>query len=930
MGMTGSLVLAPVSSPIYIAAETLNLELNSESNDTLTEKHLDYSGFSNLLSETSRLFLDEITISEKEQIFSIHFPNIDTFEIEITEDLLVDSYVSEETGKLIYIIKTSFVEENNLPISVRITSDSEVLVLDIAPFFSNEAAVEEKIKVDSLVVNPRVENNDMIEDEPAVEQNIEEVEFEKEKVEYVEVEEGLVEEEKEEQERLVEEKKEEIEEVEEIIEEKKEEKEKVVEEIEIIKPQKKLVQMRSVVPEIKYDTISKTTKVDYYGRINNNNTGIYTLPKTLEGAKLVTSYVYNNYDVRITEEVTTENAVFSKLTLAKNGQTVGWINKDDLTLYSGITAQKSVDLYGLVKPNNEGIYTTPRGTYQSLLYTKYLYNNKYYRVVEEAHTSAGVFYLLKTADLSKEIGWINKNDLSLHGSKVIENYGTIKPGNKGIYTQPKLIVGSKLITSYLYNGKNVKISEIMTINGVEFGKAVHPETNAFLGWIEIKDINFYTNIHWIESINLFGTVKNNNTGIYTLPKGSYKGVLVTNYVYNGKSLKITEKASTQAGIFYKLVDYNDKLIGWIHANDVSETNFISDSRKLTLISKVKPKNAGIYTNPKGSHNSVLVTSYVYNNKNVQVVEEVSTLNGVFYKINNLDTGTPIGWINKNDVSIVSDSSTAKLVNYSGKVLQNNKGIYTLPQGTPGAKLVTSYVYNNKRFNVIEEMITSTGAYAKLAHTDSKQVVGWINKDDLEIRNVVFLDIGHGGSDPGAQYYGISEKDLNFKVGKLVQQKLESEGYFVILSRTNDTFVDHSTERSALANKSGADIFVSIHHNAMPGNSTVSGIETFYYEYDPNYQPKINKDMHNDSNRLLKSAQLANAIHSMLITDTGSFDRGVKRETFAVLRETALPAVLLELGFMSNRNELDKLTSGNYQNTLASSVVKGINSFFKMQ
>ena len=193
---------------------------------------------------------------------------------------------------------------------------------------------------------------------------------------------------------------------------------------------------------------------------------------------------------------------------------------------------------------------------------------------------------------------------------------------------------------------------------------------------------------------------------------------------------------------------------------------------------------------------------------------------------------------------------------------------------------------------------------------------------------VFIDVGHGGSDSGANYYGVKEKDLNLQIAKRVDKHLKALGFKVILSRTSDVFIDHKTDRSKMANESGADIFISLHNNAMPGNSYVNGIETFWYEYDPDYQPAINKSMHNDPNRLLKSQQLANAVQNALISATGAFDRGVQRDTFAVLRETSLPAILVEFGFMSNQTELNKLKTASYQETLAKALANGVAKYFQ--
>lgn len=195
------------------------------------------------------------------------------------------------------------------------------------------------------------------------------------------------------------------------------------------------------------------------------------------------------------------------------------------------------------------------------------------------------------------------------------------------------------------------------------------------------------------------------------------------------------------------------------------------------------------------------------------------------------------------------------------------------------------------------------------------------------KKVIYLDAGHGGSESGASYYGAQEKNLNLSVAKKVQSRLEKLGHKVIMSRKTDkriTLIDRAKE----ANKSGADIFVSVHHNAMPRNSSVKGIETYYYEYNSKYQPQINKDLHNDPRRLKESAELASEIHKALINNTGATNRGIKRNTFAVLRETKMPAVLLELGYMSSPVEIAKLKTNSYQNKLADAVANGVHRYFR--
>ncbi|MFC3928465.1 GBS Bsp-like repeat-containing protein [Streptococcus caprae] len=194
-----------------------------------------------------------------------------------------------------------------------------------------------------------------------------------------------------------------------------------------------------------------------------------------------------------------------------------------------------------------------------------------------------------------------------------------------------------------------------------------------------------------------------------------------------------------------------------------------------------------------------------------------------------------------------------------------------------------------------------------------------------INKIVYLDAGHGGSDPGATYFGVTEKSLNLSIQNLVKAKLEEQGYQVVLTRSTDTFVG-LLERSQAVNASLSDLFISIHFNAS-GSTATNGIETYYYEYDANYQPAINKTYHNNAERLSRSAYLAQAIQNATVVNTGAANRGVLRNTFAVLRETTAPAILVELGYMSNTEEAKKLPQASYQEKLANGIVSGILNYY---
>ena len=231
--------------------------------------------------------------------------------------------------------------------------------------------------------------------------------------------------------------------------------------------------------------------------------------------------------------------------------------------------------------------------------------------------------------------------------------------------------------------------------------------------------------------------------------------------------------------------------------------------------------------------------------------------------------------------------------------------------------------------IVDASGKNIGFGATSADVVAPKIIGSASRGNYDVLNkVVYLDAGHGGYDPGASYFGISEKSLTLAIQSRVKAKLEAERYQVVTTRTSDTYVD-LTDRSRAANASESDIFVSIHINAS-GSSAAQGIETYYYQPYAEYPSRINATYHANPTRLSMSDTLANAIQSSLINATGAQNQGVKRQTFAVLRETTAPAVLLELGFLSNPQEAARLNTSAYQETLANAIVAGIKSYYEKE
>jgi N-acetylmuramoyl-L-alanine amidase len=171
---------------------------------------------------------------------------------------------------------------------------------------------------------------------------------------------------------------------------------------------------------------------------------------------------------------------------------------------------------------------------------------------------------------------------------------------------------------------------------------------------------------------------------------------------------------------------------------------------------------------------------------------------------------------------------------------------------------------------------------------------------------IVIDPGHGGKDTGAiSYTGKYEKNFNLTIAKKISQLLaKDERIKVTLTRTKDVFIGLD-ERVNLANEMGADLFVSIHGNQYVKSST-KGVETYFTRDD--------------------SRQLALILHRAVLQSTGFLDRDVRRDYFRVTRNTTMPAVLLELGYLSNRTDEATLFRNSIQDKIASNLSKAIIKF----
>lgn len=181
---------------------------------------------------------------------------------------------------------------------------------------------------------------------------------------------------------------------------------------------------------------------------------------------------------------------------------------------------------------------------------------------------------------------------------------------------------------------------------------------------------------------------------------------------------------------------------------------------------------------------------------------------------------------------------------------------------------------------------------------------------------IVIDPGHGGKDQGAHKKNPSyqEKDLTLSTAKLLAMYLNQMGYNTIVTRDTDTFIPLDA-RSCFANSNGADLFLSVHYNAA-ASADAHGVEVFYFKEDK------------DRDRVVASKSLADAVLGRIITQTNAKSRGVKHGNLAVVRETEMPAILIEGGFLTNSEELKNIQNPQYRSILARGIALGVRDFIK--
>lgn len=210
-------------------------------------------------------------------------------------------------------------------------------------------------------------------------------------------------------------------------------------------------------------------------------------------------------------------------------------------------------------------------------------------------------------------------------------------------------------------------------------------------------------------------------------------------------------------------------------------------------------------------------------------------------------------------------------------------------------------------------------------------------------NTIVLDAGHGGHDPGASHFGLKEKHLTLEIVKQLRSRLREAGLTVVMTRESDRFIPLSG-RPNLANRLPADLFVSVHVNANSSRH-VSGVEVYYprvSEVPPTapWPPSVSLTEVGIPSTTVKqvlwdlvlgrtrahSRRLAASICQSMRRELRVACRGTRPARFVVLREAWMPAVLVEVGYMTNRAEAARLGMPAYRQAIAHAIADGIASY----
>lgn len=279
-------------------------------------------------------------------------------------------------------------------------------------------------------------------------------------------------------------------------------------------------------------------------------------------------------------------------------------------------------------------------------------------------------------------------------------------------------------------------------------------------------------------------------------------------------------------------------------------------------------------------------------------------------------GAEVEWVPDMAQVVVRKGEDVILLTLGSATAYVNDQARGLPDGVPA----TMVSYEGQGYTMVplrffSETLGCRVDWEQPSYTASMTRTGYIGQDLASLltpldtpvdpgKYLIALDAGHGGPWSGAYYEETAEKDLNLSMVLKLDRILRALGYNTILTRQGDEDVGLKA-RSVIANNADADIFVSIHCNAAPQVPDFQGLYVYHYPGS------------------VEGQALAQAIQAPACAFTGAVDRNINSANFSVVRESKMPAVLVETGFMSCHEELLRLKDEAYQTRMAQGVAQGI-------
>ncbi|SFJ17657.1 N-acetylmuramoyl-L-alanine amidase [Halobacillus dabanensis] len=366
-----------------------------------------------------------------------------------------------------------------------------------------------------------------------------------------------------------------------------------------------------------------------------------------------------------------------------------------------------------------------------------------------------------------------------------------------------------------------------------------------------------------------------------------------------------------------------KVKGWVHGDYLSKNESQSpilenkEEKKTSAQGKIKVGTSVLNVRSQNSTKGEIINQV----RKGQIYDYIAK-KGSWYEIN-LGQGK-YGWIagwlvnevenNQSSSSTPSDSHNKNKQETYVSLIYNSTN---LRNGPSTNHKILGRGHKGDRFDVIDKQ----GQWYKISYKDKEAyLASWIVKEFNEESSpatspsnhtlngkTILIDAGHGGRDPGAVgRSGSYEKSLTLDTAFLLKKELENKGAKVLMTRKDDTYISLSI-RSYQSKRSNADAFVSLHYNSAPSNIVANGLNSYYYHS--------------------KDKTLATSIHNSMVNHTGLKDRGTKKGNFHVIRENNKPAVLLELGFISDAREEQTLLTSSYQQRVSQGITDGLIDYF---